>query len=99
MSTTRICIEVELNENQPGARDEAWTVSLVHYSTAWKPRTWRDAPPADAAIGSAALAMSGVTRSVANCYLKTFNSLELKRPKYHWACATQLRSGRSDETP
>lgn len=93
MSTTRIFLEIESSEHRQCVANEGiWQVFLIRYARKWRPRRWRDVPPADAVTANEAIVMHGVSRSIAECYLKTFNGLELKRPKRHWACAAPLAS-------
>ncbi len=87
MSTTQVFITVEASERRQERREDAWTVFIVRYSDVWRPRTWRDVPPAEVRIGSQGVALERVSRSIADCYLKAFNASELKRAKQHWAHA------------
>jgi hypothetical protein len=87
MSTTQVFITVEASERRQQHREDAWAVFIVRYADVWQPRTWRDVPPDDVRIGTQGMALAGVSRSIANCYLKAFNASELKRAKHHWACS------------
>jgi len=84
MSTLRISIHVESHESGPAQADD-WSVSIVRYSPAWQPRRWRDEPPADAVVALHSIALAGVSREIADCFVRAFNARELKRPKRCWA--------------